>query len=218
MRIVAALSIVALVAGTAAGQPGAPPPAPSPYPAPYPQPYPQPAPQPAPTYGVPAPYAYQPQPVALTPEEQEMLMKGEISDGEHLGGGLAALFLGFGIGQGIQGRWSDKGWLFTLGDVASMTMIFYGLTRTVDCADGTDHSGIKCVSDAGTGWMIGGALAFTGLRIWQTIDAFAVPAEYNSQVRRLRMRVGYRPMGMYSLYLSRPTHGDGGVAGLSLRF
>lgn len=224
MRILAGLSIVALSAGVVVAQP-----APSPYPAPYPQPYPQPAPapqpppypQPAPQPyypGVPAPYQYQPPPVQLTAEEQELLMKGEISDGEHLGGGLAALFLGFGIGQGIQGRWSDRGWMFTLGDLASVTMMFYGITRTVTCADGTDHSGIACRSDAGAGWLIGGALAFTGLRIWQTIDAFAVPPDYNSRVRMLRMKAGYRPMGMYSFYLSPPKSGDGGVAGVSVRF
>ena len=216
MRILPGLSIVALSASMAGAQPGQPYPPPQPQPAPYPAPYPQPYPQPAPYYpGVPAPYQYQPQ-VQLTAEEQELLMKGEISDGEHLGGGLAALFLGFGVGQGIQGRWSDTGWLFTFGELASVGLLVYGATRTFDCYDGVDHLGHDCRTDAGTGSLIVGALAFTGLRIWETVDAFAVPPDYNRKVRMVRMKAGLPPRGMY--YVVPPARGDGGMAGVSVRF
>jgi hypothetical protein len=230
MRRLLACALVVSFAGSVFAQPGGypqpqPQPAPSPYPAPYPQPYPQPQPQPqpqpypqpAPYYGVPAPYQYQPA-VQLTAEEHELLMKGEISEGEHFGGGLAALFLGFGIGQGIQGRWSDNGWLFTLGEIGAIGLIIYGATRTFDCNDGIDHTGRSCRSDAGTGTLIVGALGFTGLRIWETIDAFSAPSEYNRRVRMVRMKAGYHPMGVYGLYVSPPKHGEGGVAGVSLRF
>jgi len=156
--------------------------------------------------------------VQLTAEEHDLLMRGEISEGEHIGGGLAALFLGFGIGQGIQGRWSDNGWLFTLGEVGALGLILYGATRTFDCFDGVDHTGGTCRSDAGTGSLIVGALGFAGLRIWETIDAFAAPSEHNRRVRMVKLKAGYRPMGMYGLYVAPPTQGDGGVAGVSLRF
>src|SRR5689334_17740720 len=62
----------------------------------YPQPYPQ-----------QQPYGYapqQPMAVQLTVDEQWLLQRGFITDGEHLGGGLAALFVGFGVGQAVQGR------------------------------------------------------------------------------------------------------------------
>ncbi len=223
MRILAGLSIVALSASVVAAQPGGQPypapypqPYPQPQPQPYPQPQPQPQPQPAPYYGVPAPYQYQP--VALTAEEQELLMKGEISEGEHIGGGLAALFLGFGIGQGIQGRWGDNGWLFTLGEVGAVSLMIYGATRSFDCYDGVDHLGHDCRTDAGTGSLIVGALAFTGLRIWETVDAFSAPSDYNRRVRMVKMKVGIRPMGMYSGYVVPATNGDGGFAGISGRF
>lgn len=208
LRIIASALVVTMSAGLAMAQPGQTPQAPYPPPQPYPQPPPQPA-----YPGVPPPYQYQP--VQLTSEDQEMLDHGEISDGEHLGGGLAALFLGFGSGQAIQGRWGDRGWLFTFGEIGAIALMIYGATRTFDCID---HEG-SCRSDSGTGEIIVGALGFSGLRIWETIDAFAVPPEYNSRVRRLKARLGYRSQGVYGLYLAPPQMRDpGGVAGVSLRF
>ena len=232
MRILAGLSIVALSAGVVAAQPGGypqpqpqPAPYPQPYPQPHPQPYPQPQPQPAPAPapyyggggGVPAPYQYQPQ-VQLTAEEHDLLLRGEISEGEHIGGGLAALFLGFGIGQGIQGRWSDNGWVFTLGEIGAIGLIIYGATRSLDCYEGEDRAGRSCNSETGTGSIVVGLLGYTGLRIWETIDAFSAPSEHNRRVRMVRMKAGYHPMGGYGLYVSPPKNGEGGVAGISLRF
>ena len=37
-------------------------------------------------------------------------------------------------------------------------------------------------------------------------------------MRMVKLKAGYRPMGMYGLYVAPPTQGDGGVAGVSLRF
>src|ERR1043165_10125455 len=85
----------------------------------YPQqPYPQQ--QPAPYYG-PQPYGYQQPPLnaRLTVDAQWLLERGFISDGEHLGGGLAALFVGFGVGQAVQGRSGRKGWIFTVGGLGA---------------------------------------------------------------------------------------------------
>jgi hypothetical protein len=204
--------LVVAAAGVATAQPGTVPPQQG-YPAPDPQPA-QPAPPPQGYPGVPAPYAYQPQVVQLTVDEQDMLAHGEITDIEHLGGGLASLFLGFGTGQGIQRRWSDRGWIFTFGELASVAVMIYGATRTIGCIQVGN-----CRTDEGTGELIGGALVFGGLRIWEIVDAFAVPLSYNSDVRMLRARIGYRPQGAYGLYLAPPhLQEPGGVAGLRVRF
>ena len=239
-RMIASLLVVVCGAGVASAQPG-PEPAPVP-PAPAPQGYPQQPPQQGypqqgypqqgypqqgypqqgypqqgypqqgyPQQGVPAPYAYQP-PVQITAEEQDLLRQGEISDGQYIGGGVAALFLGFGIGQGVQGRWSERGWIFTLGEVASVGLMIYGATRTVDCIDST-----RCNHNDGVGEIVGGALAYTGLRIWETVDAFVVPPSHNNRVRAIKARIGYGPR--YGLYLAPPhTHTGGGVAGVGLTF
>ena len=36
-----------------------------------------------------------------------------ISQGRYIGGGVASIFLGFGIGHAIQGRWKERGWIHT---------------------------------------------------------------------------------------------------------
>jgi hypothetical protein len=208
--LVTSLSIVAL-AGSAVAQPGAQPqPQPQPYPAP--QPYPQPYPSPQPY--APPPYAYAPQP--LTAEEQELLARGEISDGAHFGGAVLAFFLGFGTGQAAQGRWGDTGWIFTIGEIASMALIIRGAAGIgddiVDDRE-SDRECTQCIS-----YIVIGAIALSGLRLWGTIDAIAAPSSHNARVREVRMKAGI-PMPYYSLapYVA-PTRDGGGTAGVTLRF
>src|SRR5436190_11246957 len=124
MRVVA-LSVLVLCS-TASAQPGA-------QPAPPPQTYPAP-----PVYGPPQPYqpAYA---IPLTRDEYALLARGEISDGAQLGGGLAALFFGFGTGQAIQGRWGDTGYIFTLGEGATTALMIAGMVRMFeDCVHVND--------------------------------------------------------------------------------
>ena len=206
MRTVAGSVLALLVWNVAHAQPGAPPPPWQPYPPP-PQ-----------GYAVPPPHAYQPQPVQLTADEADLLARGEISDAAHMGGGLAALFLGFGIGQAVQGRWSDKGWIFTVGEGASWFALFYGVAHAIgDCFANDDD---RCDDDRSGSLIVAGALGLTVFRIWGTIDAFAAPSSHNARVRELRMRTGYDRPGYYSVipYVKRNADGEGGVAGLTLRW
>jgi hypothetical protein len=204
------------IASTASAQPGADPTTPPPAgPPPTYPPAPQ---QPAPVY-VPPPYQYQqPAPVMLSPEDQDLLSQGEITDGQHIGGGLASVFLGWGIGQAIQGRWSETGWIFTLGEAASLTAIIYGISQedcflAIDC-EGDDGGG-------GEGFIIGGIVGILVFRVWEVVDAFAGPPRHNRKVRELRMRLGYPPV-MYGKrmtpFVVPPRDGAGAVAGVSLHF
>lgn len=152
----------------------------------------------------------------LSAEDQELLERGPISTGEHIGGGVAALFLGFGIGHAVQGRWSDRGWIFTLGETASVGLMIYGLTRTASCTlDATDGGGC---SDSGLGWIAGGAIAMTGLHLWETIDAFVAPMSYNRRVRAAQLRAGRPAYSTLTPYVTPVQRGDGAIGGLSLRF
>jgi hypothetical protein len=222
----AALLLTALVAGTAVAQPGQTPPiepypAPpaQPYPPPPPQPYAQPQPYPQPPAGyVPAPYQYQPVQVQLTAEEQELLQQGEVSDGQHIGGGLASLFLGLGVGQAVQGRWSETGWIFTLGETASVVSLIVGASKQFnDCFDG--QVGCRNQSD-GDAYLIAGVVGIVVFRTWEVIDAFAGPPKHNRRVRELRMRVGLPAQPMYGKltpYMNK-TRDGGGTAGVSFHF
>jgi hypothetical protein len=226
MRTLIALGLMVMVAGsTAYAQPGAdpqqaPPQAPpqQPYPQQPQQPYPQ---QPQyPQQG----YGWQPQrPVMqyqLTVDEQYLLERGYISDGQHIGGGLASLFLGWGIGQAVQGRWSEKGYIFTLGEAASVGLIIWGIAgfaddNCFDCYEETDnHNGTYGIMIAG------GLVGIMVFRIWEVVDAFAGPAEHNRKLTQLRWRLGM-PVPRYTKltpYVVPSRAGDGAVAGFSLSF
>jgi len=212
-----ALLLVAVAAGSALAQPGVSPP--EPYPAPPPQPYPQPPPG---GYQVPPPYAYQPQPVQLTADENELLQQGEISDGQHVGGGVAALFFGFGIGQAVQGRWTETGWIFTLGEGASVVALFSGFVKVLQ-SDNCDSSGdpvpvSSCHRD-GEGLLWAGLIGYLVFHTWEVVDAFIGPPKHNAKVRALKMRLGIPVMyGKRVVPYLNNSHDGGAVGGITIRF
>lgn len=155
-------------------------------------------------------YYAQPQVVQLqlTADQMELLEKDEISVGKYVTGGILSYVLGFGVGQAIQGRWSDDGWFFTVGEAAAVTSMIYGASRC-------------CQHQRGQGYILGGALAFVGLRVWEVVDAWVVPPLHNRKVRALKRQLGLAPPpSRYGLYLAPPQapDGSGGVAGLALSF
>lgn len=235
MRVQLVAAILTVTTTVAFAQPGQTPqpypaPAPQPAPQPYPQPYPQPAPyppaQPAPPYGqpqpppppyVPPPYAYQPPPVQLTAEERELLDKGEISGGAQVGGAILGLFIGFGSGQAVQGRWSDRGWIFTLGEAASIAMMISSVDDWEDDCSGFEND--TC-GDAPNGTFILAYFALLTFRLWGTLDAAIVPTGHNRKVRRAQMKAyGGRPMYYGATpFIVPAARGDGATAGFTLRF
>lgn len=176
----------------------------------------QPSGQPMPGNGPPPPYGYQPQvTVTLTAEEQDLLNQGEMPLLQHAGGGALAFTIGFGVGHIVQGRWTEIGWLFTAGDIASYAAIFYGVHDWVDCVDTTTN----CNNRRGGMLVLGGVVGLIGFHIWETLDAFLVPAHRNERVRTLRARLGMPPQEQpLSLYVAPPHGGDGAIGGVTLRF
>ena len=220
-RLLGSLVASMVLTGVAFAQPGppqpyAPPPQPQPYPPqPYPQPYP---PQPQPY--APQPYNYQPRPqVQLTAEEAEILQRGPISDGAHIGGGLVSLFFGFGVGQAVQGRWGETGWIFTVGEIGSGALMIYGMTRLfADCFEYDQYGNDSCENNGGGTALVVGALALTGFRIWEVVDAFSGPASYNSRYKNIQMRVnGYAPP-QWGLFRARSMDRQATITGLELKF
>ncbi len=207
MRVISSVVIVVVVAlaGVARAQPGMQQPG-APYPV-APQPYPM----------VPPPYAYAPMP-QLTVDERELLADGEITDGEQVAGGLAAIFIGFGVGQAIEHRWHELGWVFTLGEAATFGLFLYGMSQEFSDCFGPNSACSSTQNNGGT-YMLVGALGLTALRIWETVDAFTGPRAHNVKLRELRARVGVPPP-YYGVrpYVIPTSTGDGALAGLALRF
>lgn len=237
MRAIASMLFVVFALHSAAyAQPGPDThPAPAAQPAPYPtsQPYPPPQPYPAQPYpgqpypgqpypppGVVPPYQYVPA-VPISPDEQELLNQGEISDGRHVGGILVSLFFGWGIGQAVQGRYGDTGWIFTVGEAGSSVALISGVIKTLDSCFDTFES--RC-EDNSTGQvlLIGGLIGLVVFRVWEVADAIGGPPRHNTRVRQLRMRLGMPPTGFarrLQPYVAPPLSRDGGAtAGLTLRF
>ena len=202
-RLIVVMTLLVL-AGSASAQPGQTPvySQPPPY-----QPYPA--------------YSYQQRPVMqvqLTVDEQWLLQRGFISDGQLYGGGALALFFGYGIGQAVQGRWSQTGYIFTFGDLGSAAVMMYGMIGLLgDCFEGcSEQRENRYVT-----LMVAGAIAGGIFRIWEIYDAFAAPGEHNRRLLQLRARLGM-PTPMYARvrpYVAPSPSGEGGgTAGISLRF
>jgi len=169
---------------------------------------------PVPVYAPPPPQQYYQQPVQLelTEEQQDLLAQGEIPKGKWIAGGIVAYVVGFGIGHAVQDRYSDRGWIFTVGEVGSLASIIYGFSVLSHDIEGN--------WDRGGGYIVGGIIGTIGFRVWEIVDAWVAPPLHNKKVRALRHAVGLGPqLSLKGFYVAPPaTQASGGVAGLSLTF
>jgi hypothetical protein len=157
----------------------------------------------------------------LVADDQALLARGEISDSRWISGGLLSSVIGLGIGQGVQGRWADRGWMFAVGEVAAGGVVVLGLIEGLAC-DEEDAACSNGTNVAIRAAFFGGLAAYAGIRVWDAIDAFVVPPRQNARIRALRARLGLpsEPGIALAPYIA-PVHavgGDTAVAGLQLSF
>jgi len=161
-----------------------------------------------------SPYQAPPYYHLLNFEEREILHDGKISQGQVIGGGLLALFVGYGSGHAVQGRFGSTGWKFALAEVASIVGIVVAARQP--------ESG-SYNSNQGETLLVGSILTYFIARGWETYDAFAGPSAYNRRFRSAQWKAyGQQPYpyapGPYSLYVAPSTGSEGGIAGLRLSF
>lgn len=206
MKTIASFALFIAMSGTAFAQ-SAPAAAPAPAPAPA-------APSVVVVNTTPAPSAEAH--LQLSAEDTELIVDGEIGPVAHIGGGLVATFVGFGTGQAVQGRWLERGWIFTVGETAGLGVMIYGLGKAATSC--VNEDGSSCGS-SGLGFVAGGAIAVTGFHIWEMVDAFVAPIGHNRRVRAAKLRAnGHAGIASVTPYVVPPPTGDGAVGGLSLRF
>ena len=146
------------------------------------------------------------QPQLLTDEEIDLLQEGEITEAR-LGSSVAAnLFVGFGLGQAIQGRYFETGWIFTLGMGASTYPFILGLLDLTKC--GTSG----CESHRDERLMAGGVIGFAAFYVAGIVEAYVAR---NRKMRELRKRLGMHTR--IFPYVKKSPDG-GGTAGLTFRF
>ena len=95
-----------------------------------------------------------------------------ISNETYIAGGVTSL-IGFGIGHAIQGRYLEKGWIFTLLDVGIIAGAYASFVGGLSLAYSTK-------GDLGNLIFVfyGIVTAGIGLRVWQTVDAWLLPDHY----------------------------------------
>lgn len=98
----------------------------------------------------------------------------DISTTRYVAGGILSIYPGFGIGHAVQGRYTDKGWIFTTGEAISTAVVISGL---IDCGTSTVISSSKECS--GKDKMLVGTVGFLGFKIWEIFDAWVIPHSNN---------------------------------------
>lgn len=117
----------------------------------------------------------------MSNEEQEIYLRGEMDKTKYIVGGILGTYpFGLGIGHAIQGRYAEKGWIFTAGEVGSLGVATASL--------------VGCYSDTLTNHncnlapFVIGVYAYLGFRVWEIIDVWSTPLVQDNEYRRIRTK------------------------------
>ncbi|MCO4763756.1 MAG: hypothetical protein KC502_19745 [Myxococcales bacterium] len=142
----------------------------------------------------------EPQPMRVAPTsrlssyERSILMRGPISSGSYVLGGLLGTWMGFGIGHAVQGRYSDGGGIFTLGQVVGLGVGLTGMIRSIESrscefdVQGNAFCGSGRNEDMWTAIGVSGFVLYAAVRVWEIIDLWASPPRVNEEYRRVRRK------------------------------
>ena len=102
-----------------------------------------------------------------------------ITQNQYIAGGVLGALPGFGIGHAIQGRWFEKGWIFTgiqlgapLVGVGLLSLEYGFFTAQVRRYD--NRTPLSVFNPL----YVGLALAFFAAKTWEIIDVWSLPSHY----------------------------------------
>ena len=150
-------------------------------------------------------------PPPLTRREQALLERGPISGTRHVAGVAISVLPGLGLGHIVQGRWKERGWIFTLGE-----FVAFGFIAVAASESDLDANVVGALAITGWGGLI-------GLRVWEVKDAVSGPKRHNRRLRELRARrrlasqLALEDLQFYVAPRGEP-RGGGVVAGVALHF
>lgn len=158
--------------------------------------------------------------IELTEKEVWLLERNDISKPRYVVGGVLESAYGFGIGHIVQGRWLEKGWVFTAGELSAVAAVVYGfreVERNSWCRAG--EFGTECGDKSlGRALIFGGIATYVGFRIWGAVDAWAAPMAEAGRRRTLRRLLGLPPGAKLAPVISTTPDASGPMAGFDLRF
>lgn len=132
-------------------------------------------------------YEAQKKGINLTEKDQEILEIGEISQTRYIIGGILGTYpIGLGVGHAVQGRWSQKGWIFTAGELGSIGVLLVGALGCVNNEADNGFNGKDDCSDLNKALIVTGAISYIGFRIWEAVDVWVAPHGHNKKVRELK--------------------------------
>jgi hypothetical protein len=106
---------------------------------------------------------------SLNSKDREIWNRGPIDDKRYYVGGTVGTIFGFGLGHLMQDRYSDKGLLFTTGELGS---ILGGiLAPAILCGSTPSSTRDNCASNFSTA----GLVSFSAFKIWEIYDLWRTP-------------------------------------------
>ena len=156
----------------------------------------------------------------MTAEDADVLETGEIGGGRWAIGVGVSAYIGFGLGQTVQGRWRDTGWIFTVGESVSLTAFVLTLPALFvgDCYDCSSAHHHNTATDRAATIAIGSLIAYAGFHVWEIADAAIAPVFHNRRYHAALARHPEATQMAVTPFLVPSDRGNGGVAGLSLSF
>ena len=111
----------------------------------------------------------------------------DITNGQYIGGGFASILLGFGIGHAIQGRYLEKGWIFSVSELGLLS----GSLSSLFLAELLEPGKVKCfmgpcepfkeekvISDTLTKFSFALLVVLGAVKAWEIVDAWMLPSHY----------------------------------------
>ncbi|MEO8840806.1 MAG: hypothetical protein ABI591_08495 [Kofleriaceae bacterium] len=154
----------------------------------------------------------------MSAEDADLLETGEIGPGKWLLGVGVATGMGFGMGQTVQGRWRETGWIFTVGESLSLTALVLTIPALFsgDCYDCSQREHSE--SNRAAYIAIGSLIAYAGFHVWEIGDALIAPVAFNHRYHAALARHPEATQLAVTPFLVPSDRGSGGVAGVALRF
>lgn len=109
----------------------------------------------------------------------------EFSTPRYVTGGVLSLYPGFGIGHAVQGRWAERGWIFTASEIAILGATGQSCFKTVD---------------TGGGCVMVGVLGFFVARILEVADAWGTYGSYIDKMNKKENGILIDPVNKNLLY------------------
>ena len=150
---------------------------------------------------------------SLSEKDQNIIEMGEIGPGRYVLGGVVGSYIGLGLGHAIQGRYSSRGWIYTVGEVTSAGLIVVGI---FPCGLGSDSSASSASSASCLTFTIGMA-GYIAFRAWEAVDLWVAPLIHNRKYRQIKKKLSHDSGENISLFIY-PNGKDYIAMGLQIQF